>query len=116
TASVRLLQAVAVAANEAATVESALQTCIERVCEHTGWPLGHAYNLGSDNLLSSAGVWCTQNGDRWSELRSYPASLKLPAGSGFPAGVCATAEPIWPTHVAEDPGFRRRDAAREAGL
>lgn len=116
TASVRLLQAVAVAANEAATVESALQTCIERVCEHTGWPLGHAYNLGSDNFLSSAGVWCTQNGDRWSEFRSYTESLKLPAGSGFPGGVCATAEPIWLTHVAEDPGFRRRDAAREAGL
>ena len=42
---VRLLQDVAVASNEARTVDDALQACLDRVCAHTGWPVGHAYLL-----------------------------------------------------------------------
>ena len=38
-----LLQAVAAAANEAATVEQAMRACRDAVCAHTGWPVGHAY-------------------------------------------------------------------------
>src|SRR5216110_2836375 len=40
---VRLLQDVAVAANEAQTTEHALQTSIAEVCRVTGWPVGHVY-------------------------------------------------------------------------
>ena len=45
----RLLQRIAIAANEARTVESALQTCLDEVCAHTGWPVGHAYLLDEDS-------------------------------------------------------------------
>ena len=41
TSSLQLLQAVAVAANEAATVEEALQIALDRVCASRAWPLGH---------------------------------------------------------------------------
>ena len=40
---VELLQAAATAANEASTVEDAVRFCLDRVAQHTGWPLGHAY-------------------------------------------------------------------------
>ena len=42
TSSLQLLQAVAVAANEAATVDEALQITLDRVCASKGWPVGHA--------------------------------------------------------------------------
>jgi HAMP domain-containing protein len=48
TATVELLQTVATAANQAATVEEAFQIALDRVCAHTGWPLGHAYLLADD--------------------------------------------------------------------
>ncbi|HET9480157.1 MAG TPA: PAS domain S-box protein, partial [Candidatus Polarisedimenticolia bacterium] len=40
---VLLLQQVAVAANEATSHQEAIRTCLDRVCAHTGWPLGHAW-------------------------------------------------------------------------
>ena len=46
---VQLLQAVAVASNEARTVDDALQACLDRVCAHTGWPVGHAYLLSESD-------------------------------------------------------------------
>ena len=40
TAVVELLQVVAVAANEAVTVDEAMRLCLDRVCAHSGWPGG----------------------------------------------------------------------------
>src|SRR3954451_13644610 len=59
TASVALLQAVAVAANEAATAEQALGLCLGRVCAHAGWLVGHAFVIAGDGAgeLVPAGVW-----------------------------------------------------------
>ena len=48
TSIVELLQAVAVAANEAATVDEAMRFCLDRVCAHSGWPVGHVYMLAED--------------------------------------------------------------------
>src|SRR3989344_1016457 len=44
-ANVQLLQAITAAANEAANVTDVLRHTIQRVCEHIGWPGGHAYML-----------------------------------------------------------------------
>jgi diguanylate cyclase (GGDEF)-like protein len=51
---VKLLQEIAVAANEAANVEEAIRRSIERICEVTGWPMGHLYltSEGGDRLIS----------------------------------------------------------------
>ena len=46
---VQLLQDVAVASNEARSVDDALQACLDRVCAHTGWPVGHAYLLSDSD-------------------------------------------------------------------
>jgi signal transduction protein with GAF and PtsI domain len=40
---VHMLKDVAVYANEAASIEEALQFVIRRVCRYTGWPIGHVY-------------------------------------------------------------------------
>src|SRR5687768_16825269 len=39
----RLLQAVAVAANESRNLDEALQAAVDQICEHHGWPVGYAY-------------------------------------------------------------------------
>ncbi|HEY4410383.1 MAG TPA: EAL domain-containing protein [Acidimicrobiia bacterium] len=43
-----LVQRIAVAANEANTLEEALWSCLDEVCRHTGWPLGRAVVDGVD--------------------------------------------------------------------
>jgi len=47
---VELLEMVALAANTALTVDEAFRICLERICLHTGWCIGHAV------VLTSAGV------------------------------------------------------------
>src|SRR5207237_10061129 len=43
TALLRLLQDIAVSANEATNIQEALQASLDRLCAHTHWPVGHAY-------------------------------------------------------------------------
>ena len=44
---VALLESIAVAANEAATQEDAVRFALNRICEHTHWPLGHIYYVST---------------------------------------------------------------------
>ncbi len=39
----RMLQVMAVAANEASTVQEALQVAVDEICRYAGWSAGHAY-------------------------------------------------------------------------
>ena len=91
------MQAVATAANEAATVEEATRFCLDRVCAHTGWPVGHAYALAGDGTggLVPTAVWQLApralrrlpRGDRGGGRRSR--ALACPAGS------LASGRPAW---------------------
>ena len=50
-------QVITAAANEAASVESAIQIALDQVCAQTGWPVGHAYMLAGDGeLVTSKGL------------------------------------------------------------
>ena len=55
-ASLLLLQAITGAANEANTFEEAMGIALDRICAHTGWPVGHVYLLseGTTGDLVSA--------------------------------------------------------------
>jgi len=56
---VQLLQVITSAANEAVTVEGALQIALDRVCAFTGWPVGHAYTVSEEagGVAQSTGLW-----------------------------------------------------------
>src|SRR4030095_944586 len=59
TATVKVLQMVAVAANEAPTPREALQIGVDQVSAYTGWPVGDAFVLAQDGSgdLVAARVW-----------------------------------------------------------
>ena len=43
TSFVQMLQMVSSAANEATSIEQALQICLDQVCQQTGWPIGRSW-------------------------------------------------------------------------
>ena len=57
-----LNQVITAAANEAAGVESAIQIALDQVCAQTRWPVGHAYMLVGEELVTSR-VWHLDDGD-----------------------------------------------------
>ncbi len=117
-ARVRLMERIAVAANEAATVEDAAQACLDVVCGHTGWPVGHAYLRPADPnaALLPLPVWHLEEAERFAAFRAATESMPMAPGVGLPGRVLASGRPAWIVDVTEDANFPRREAAREVGL
>ncbi|HEY7770552.1 sensor histidine kinase [Longimicrobium sp.] len=110
---VRLLQVVAVAANESTSVEGALQTCLDAVCRHTGWPAGHAYLVEAEGELAPTGIWHLAAPSRFPRLREVTRQTRFAAGQGLAGRVLSTGEPGWIEDVRRDPEFVRTVAADE---
>src|SRR5437667_10269514 len=85
----RLLEAVAVSADEAASVEEAVRTCLDHVCLHTGFAAGCAYLRaeGRDDGPVAAALWHVQG----PPAGAHP-SLE-PLGVGRAVGVLETGRP-----------------------
>ena len=107
---VALLKTIAVATNEASTVEDALQVALDEVCRHTGWPVGHVWRTADD----VSGVTVTHRhlaSRRPRALRRAPPGHRVdragPSGPAFPAGSRPTRTPVWIPDVLVDADFPR---------
>ena len=113
----RLLRLVAMAANEARTVQVALQNCLDAVCAYTGWPLGHAYLREQESdVYVSAGVWHVDQANAFPRLRESSAAKVLRLGEGLIGEVAASVEPFVVEDIGAHPGFVRAHDGELAGL
>ena len=113
----RLLQAVAEAANTAEEPDGAYATALEAVCRHTGWPLGHVYHQprGSTLLVPSDLSYLDPRDEaRFRVLRRHTAGTTLPTGIGLPGLAAASGSPVWIR--CDDIVPICRDAAHAAGI
>src|SRR5688500_11899188 len=81
---IRLLHVIAIADNEARSIESALQTCLDQVCAYMGWPVGHAFlrDQASD-VLRSSGVWHLEDAERYREFQQLTQHAEFRPGVGL---------------------------------
>ena len=111
---VELSKAVAAAANEAASVENALQVSLDEVCRHTGWPLGHAYLDMSDGTgeLTPSAIWSTTDPSRFAEFKRVTSMTRFGPGIGLPGRVFASGKAEWISDIseAEMPRLNRKSA------
>ena len=95
---VQLLYIITVAANEATSLEEALQTCVDAVCQHTGWPMGHVYltkNGNASNVMVPSGIWHFDNPLQFTEFRRMTENTILRPGEGLPGKVLEDRAPLW---------------------
>ena len=118
TAVLQLLEAVAVAANESATVEEATRICLDLVCDHTSWPVGHAFLRSSAPYREFAptAIWHLDDPERFEPFRAATMSGPLQGDDALPARVLRSGQPVWVTDVTDDPAFPRAEHARRSGL
>ena len=118
TAVVELLQVVAVAANEAVTVDEAMRLCLDRVCAHSGWPVGHVYALAEDGSgeLASTAIWHLADPLRFAPFRAATEAIRFASGVGLPGRVAASGRPAWIIDATEDRDFPRARVAAEVGI
>ncbi len=114
---VRLLQEVAMAANEADAADDALRRALESVCRHVGWPVGHVClrTDGPDVALAATDLWHLDDAERYRALRDASEGLRFRAGVDLPGRVLATGEPAWAIDASGE-GLPRAKALGGCGL
>lgn len=113
-----LLQVIAAASNQAETVEEALQMCVDEICSHTSWLIGHAYKLSPDepDAFVSTGIWFSDMAFRLQQFRDASEEKPLFSGDGFPGTILQTGQAEWISDISLVSGFKRQKLAKELGL
>ena len=97
TARLRLLQAMATAANEASGLQEVLQVAVDEICAHTGWAAGHAYlpDGGRGDAVVPLPIWHLDDPLALGAMReALPAGEPAPTAL-LPGRVLATRSPAW---------------------
>jgi len=116
-ATVKLLQKVAVAANEAQTIEAALQACLDYVCEYTGWPIGHVrLIIDAYGKLVPTDVWHLEHLERFSVFRQVTQRVPTVKVRGLSGRVLSGKKPVWIRDVTQDENFYRTQLALDIGV
>ncbi|MEV6678195.1 response regulator [Streptomyces erythrochromogenes] len=112
-----LLKSIAEAANRAVRVEDALQVTVDKVCEYTGWSVGHALLLDrASGDLRSARVWHGAENERFGPFRQATEGMAFGPGTGLPGRALTSGGPQWSLDLLQDAAFPRRYVAHDAGL
>lgn len=90
---VRLLQEVAAAANEATSIDAALQFALEKICEYMGWPLGYVYAHTQDRAgeIAATGLWVCQD----ERFQNAVGNADLMAGQGWLGDIWQRGQTHW---------------------
>src|SRR5712692_972680 len=117
TAFVQMLQAVAIAANEALTIEDAAKTCLGQICALIKWPVGHLYLCpkGHPDQLRSTTVWHLDDNKIFEKFRHATEGMHFSSGRGLPGKVLASGTPTLLTDLQAQ-NFPRTQIGKEAGL
>jgi PAS domain S-box-containing protein len=115
---VRLLQEVAVAANQATSLDQALQTAIDKICEHIGWPVGHIYmpDPADQGALLPTNIWHLEDQQRFDTFRKITEVVRLAPGIGLPGQVMISRNSVWVTDMNLDISTPRTQLIRDIGV
>jgi signal transduction histidine kinase len=114
-----LIEAVATASNKARAMDEAMQVALDRICERTGWPVGHVYLPRPDGAgveLLPTEIWHLDDQERFQTFREVTEGTTLPPGGGLPGRIFESGRPAWIVDVLEDPNFPRAQAATHIGV
>ncbi len=114
---VQLHQGVASAANEAPTVELALESSLNWVCSLLGWAVGHVWVYGKEeNRLHSTKIWFLDHPSRYEAFCSATEALSLKPGEDLPGQVYQSRQAIVTQHIGTDLVSARSALAESLGF
>ena len=114
----RILTQVAIAANEAPTVDYVMRACVDRICEILKWPVGHVYLRSQDESkeLSPSRIWHLDDPRKFERFQEVTEVTSLARGVGLPGRVLDSGKPAWIVDVTKDPNFPRAQLAEDIGV
>jgi diguanylate cyclase (GGDEF)-like protein/PAS domain S-box-containing protein len=115
---VQLLYVVATAANDASSLEEAMQTCLNEICLYNRWPVGHIYFVLDKNQqeLAPSTIWNTNPDPELYAFKKETETAIFKPGVGLPGMVLKKKEPVWLELNESVDNFPGRKAAHAGGL
>ncbi len=112
-----VVEQIAMAANKARTIDEALQFATERIAEHQGWLVGHAYvrREGSADLIPSE-AWYVREGFDAQAFKAATMKTRVRRGDGLVGRVAATGQPFWIEGTSGDDRWKRAPVAPKTSL
>ena len=111
----RVLQSVAVAANESMSLDDAMLSAVDEICSHLHLPVGHAF-LTITQVLALSDIWFITDIQRFSQFRTAVESTPVGRGAGLGARAVAERGPVWTSDLASVMPAPVVAAAHLAGL
>jgi PAS domain S-box-containing protein len=113
-----MLLRIAVAVNHSRTLDHALNSTLQEICETIGWPIGHAYMPAENDeeLLCPTNLWCLRPYGKWKEFRALTEKTTFSAGQGAPGRVFETRTPEWRDAVQNTGDFLKIRKAGHLGI
>lgn len=112
-----MLARIAWATNMAASAYDVFEDALEWLCEHTGYPIGHAFMVigseGEEAIPTS--IWHGADGEEMACFCKATEGMVV-HGEGILGQVMLTRMPVQIRDVTRDDAFLRKDEARIAGL
>ena len=104
TESIRLLQDVAVIANESESVEQAFQIVLARVLRFRNWDVAHVLmrSRTDPQTFIDAGIWTVDRGGRYRRLIAAAGKAVYRIGQGPIGRAIASAKPEWQASCSDD--------------
>lgn len=114
----RAIASIAAAANEASTIDEAMQIVVEQICNYGRWSVGHVYVMDENqkgNLFSSS-VWHMESPELFEPFQKVSEMTRFSAGVGLPGRILAKQKPVWVEDVTKSASCPRARAAEQTGL
>jgi len=104
-------------AAETDSFEESLRSCLEAICQLTGWPVGHALAMGPGGReLVSTSVWHEAEPGLAARLREATDGVRFTENVGLPGRILASRAPEWIPEIDKDPAFPRKGLGFEAAF
>ncbi len=117
---IEFMQNLARIANEAKTLRQGMEATLNRVCDYTGWDLGHAFLPEGEDLsvLLPTGIWVVKGPDRerFAPFMERTRRGPLRIGEGLFDTILENGEPVMIADVSRIEKYSRREMAVACGL
>jgi PAS domain S-box-containing protein len=120
---VRLREEIAIVANEAPTIDDALEVTLEKICSQTSLScsdaspvIGHIYRKLTPALTTRLNYWRMTDPDRYESFRDASDAAEFQSGVGLIGRVLAGRRLEWVEDLGEDTTDPRSEAAKTVGL
>ena len=91
-------------ANEAYSLEEALEKSLALICHFMEWPVGHVYRINAEDpaLLEPSGIWYASDQVRFARLMQATSEIRYRLGRGLPGRVLENGQPVWLPDIHRD--------------